>query len=174
MPRRNAVDLLPELVRSNLNSRLVAGSFSGYEELAAWLEKEGFGISKSALHRYGQKFEERCQALKVATDQAKAIVAESSDDEGAMNEALIRLVQEKSFNLLMDLELDPTEVEFPKLVRAIADVSRASVKQKQWQRDARKEALAQAAATAESTAQKAGASADLIQRIKADILGIPS
>lgn len=174
MPRRKAVDLLPELLRSDLNSRLIAGGFAGYEALAAWLEKQGFGISKSALHRYGIKFEERCQALKLATEQAKAIVAENPDDEGAMNEALIRLVQEKSFNLLIDLELDPTEVEFPKLVRAIADVGRTSVNQKKWAAEARKAALVEAASTAGEIARKAGASPALIESIKSGLLGIPS
>lgn len=172
MPKRKAVDLLPELIRSDLNSRLIAGGFSGYEALSEWLQAKGFGISKSALHRYGTKFEERCQSLKLATDQAKAIVAESPDDEGAMNEALIRLVQEKSFNLLMDLEIDPETIEFPKLVRAIADSSRASVGQKKYRAEVRKTTLDEAASAAHKAARKKGISEDTADFIRRQILGI--
>lgn len=172
MPRRPSVELLPELVRADLNSRLITGGFAGYDQLAEWLESKGFQISRSALHRYGQKFEERCQALKLATDQAKAIVAEAGDDEGAMNEALIRLVQEKSFNLLMDLQVDPEMVEFPKLVRAIADVGRTGIKQKEWAAKARKAAFEEAAKAAHTAARKKGISEETADWIRKQILGI--
>jgi hypothetical protein len=176
MPRRAATDLLPELVRADLNSRLIASGFSGYEQLAEWLESKGFVISRSALHRYGQKFEDRCAALKLATDQAKAIVAEAGDDEGAMNEALIRLVQEKSFNLLMDLQIDPEVVEFPKLVRAIADVGRTGIKQKEWAAKARQQALDDVAKKVEELQKgkdgKHKLDAATLKRVREEIYGL--
>ena len=85
MAPRSKVQLLPEATRQVLEQRLIAGGFAGYEALAEWLAEQGFAISKSALHRFGSKFEDRCQALKIATDQARAIVEGSPDDDGAMS-----------------------------------------------------------------------------------------
>jgi hypothetical protein len=172
MPPRSKVSLLPPQVQDELNRRLIAGSFSNYNGLESWLEEQGFAIGKSSLQRYGTRFEERCKALKLATDQAKAIVAEAGDDEGAMNDALIRLVQEKSFNLLMDLDVDPEQIEFPKLVRAIADVGRTGIKQKEWAAKARQKALADAASAAQQAARRKGISEETAEFIRKQILGI--
>lgn len=129
---RSKVEMLPEDVRTELEQRLIASSFSGYDALAEWLQQQGFEIHKASIHRFGQKFEDRVRALKAATDQARAIVEASPDDDGAMNEALMRLAQQKAFDLLMDLEIDPETIEFPKMVRAIADLGRSSVVQKRF------------------------------------------
>jgi hypothetical protein len=130
MPPRSKVDLLPEDVRQALEQRLIAQAFSGYEALEAWLEEKGFEIAKSTLHRWGSRFEERVASLKMATDQAKAIVAASPDDEGAMTDALLRLVQEKLFSIMMELEVDPKKVNLGSLAKSIAQLGRASIAQK--------------------------------------------
>ncbi len=171
MPRRSAVEQLPELLRADLNSRLVKGGFKGYVELAEWLTKQGYQISKSALGRYGQKFEERCDALKLVTEQARVIVAENPDDDNAVNEALLRLAQEKAYKVLLDMEVSPEDIDLPKLVRAIADMSRASVNQKKWQTEVREKAAA-AAAGVEKIAKKGGLSDQAVADIRKQILGI--
>ncbi|MGQ0530001.1 MAG: DUF3486 family protein [Panacagrimonas sp.] len=138
MAPRSAVSLLPEPIRAELNQRLLDGSFSDYQGLEAWMESKGFKIGKSSLHRYGKKFEDRIGALRLVTEQARAVVAESPDDDNSVNAALIRLAQEKAFNVLMELELDPETIEFPKLMRAIADMGRASLQQVKFAAEARK------------------------------------
>lgn len=164
-------------MRKTLDRKLVSGGFAGYEALSAWIEEQGFEISKSALHRYGQDFEERLGALKLATEQARAIVAESGDDEGAVNEALIRLLQERLFGVLMDLNMEGEVAQknlpeiLSKISRAIADVGRASVQQKKF----RQEVQARAKATAEeavATVKRAGLSDEAAEQIKKSILGI--
>jgi hypothetical protein len=106
--------------------------------LSGWLKEQGFEISKSSLHSWGQIFEERLGALRKVTQQARAIVAENPDDDGAVNDALIRLVQEKAYGALMDMEIDPEKIDLPKLMRVIADLSRASVSQKRLMAEVRK------------------------------------
>ena len=138
MPQRSKVDLLPDGVREELEKRLLKGGFSGYRELSAWLTDQGFEISKSSLHSWGQNFEDRLGALRRVTQQARAIVAENPDDDGAVNDALIRLVQEKAYGALMDMEIDPDAIDLPKLMRVIADLSRASVSQKRLMAEVRK------------------------------------
>lgn len=172
MPPRSAVSQLPDEVRDELNKRLVATSFSGYEDLAAWLSEKGFEVSKSSVHRYGRAFEERIKTLKLVSEQAKAVVAEAPDDDNAVNAALIRLAQEKAFNVLMELELDPETIEFPKLMRAIADMGRASVQQQKFAAEARNAALDAAAKKIGSVAKKNGVSDETIDLFRREILGI--
>lgn len=137
MPARSKVDLLPEDVRQALERRLIAQSFSGYESLESWLEEKGYEITKSSLHRWGSRFEDRVRALKVATDQAKAIVEASPDDDGAMTDALMRLTQEKLFGVLLDLEVDPETIDVTKLTRAVADLGRGTITLRRYQQEAR-------------------------------------
>ena len=146
MPQRSAVSQLPEAVRKELEQKLLRGGFADYAGLADWLGGQGFEISRSAVHRFGQQFESRLQALKTATDQAKAIAAASKDDEGDMNEALIRLVQTKTFEVLVELDRiddEASSVDLAKIGRMVSELARASVSQKKWAEQARERALAE-------------------------------
>lgn len=171
MPPRSIVEMLPEQIREQLNAKLIASGFSGYRDLAEWLTAEGYEIKKSALQNYGARFEDRLQAMHIATGQAKAIVEHSPDDEGSMSEALMRLVQEKCFNILMEMEVDPSKVNLSSMARAVAELGRASVTQKKYAAEVRERAK-QAASAAEKIAKKGGLSADAVNEIRSAILGI--
>ncbi len=174
MPQRSAVTQLPEEIREELNQRLVTSCFSDYQGLAEWLAEQGYEISRSAVHRYGQQFEERLAQIKVATEQAKAIASVVGDEEGAMNDALIRLVQERAFDVLIRLQdEDPEEFSkiFPKMGVMVARLSRASVQQKKWQAEARKKAE-KALATIEKKTAKNSLDPETMRIIKEEIYGI--
>ncbi|RMF72238.1 MAG: DUF3486 family protein, partial [Alphaproteobacteria bacterium] len=57
------ISRLPQDLRDELNARIMANGFGGYDELEAWLngelEKRGLAmtVSRSAIHREGQKLE---------------------------------------------------------------------------------------------------------------------
>lgn len=140
MPKRSSVEILPKELKEWLDAELLKRGFADYLQLAADLKAKGADVSKSSLHRYGSKFEERMAQLKVSVDQAKALVAASPDDEGAMSEALIRLTQDKLFQILVDLEVDPNKVNLSGLTRSIAELARSSVGQKKWQMETRAKA----------------------------------
>lgn len=172
MARRGKVTGLPSEIKQWLDSALVDNNFSDYELLAAELRERGFDISKSALHRYGQEFEMRLAALKMASEQARAVVTAAPDEEGAVNEALMRLVQEHLFRLLM---AEDGKFDLPKVARAVAELGRATVTQKKWQTEvrARLEAkLKSASDEAETIAKGAGMSDDTWSAIRAKFLGI--
>jgi len=172
MPARPTVLQLPDPVRAELDARLIKSGFAGYVGLAQWLSEQGFEISKSALHRYGQQFEERVSALKIATDQAKAIVESAPDDEGAVSDALMRLVQEKLFGVLMNLgDIDPARINLGTLAKAIAQLGRASVAQKKWQAEVRERASV-VADEVTAKARESGMSAETAEVWRKKILGI--
>jgi len=172
--QRSSVELLPDEVRRDLEKKLIRGGFAGYEELAEWLRDQGYEISKSSVHRYGKKFEDRLRALKVATDQAKAIAEASEDDAGAMNDAIIRLVQTKTFELLVELETDNKSL--PRIGQMVAKLAQAAVRQKKWQTEmetaARKRALEDAASAVESAAAEQGLSSDQAEFWRKKVLGV--
>lgn len=174
MPRRSKVELLPDDVRRQLDERLIAGAFGGYTELADWLETLGLEIGRSSLHRYGSRLEERVAQIKLATEQARAIVESSPDDEGAVSDALMRLLQERLMRLLIETDVDPNDkVRLERVARAVADLARATVTQRKWASEVR--AAAQAAASAvERIARSGGMSDTAVSEIRAQILGIAS
>lgn len=168
MPPRSKVGALPAEVKAWLDQALVENNFSGYEALSAELAERGYSIGKSALHAYGQSFEDRLSRLRLASEQAKAVVTAAPDEEGAVNEALMRLVQEHLFNLLM---AENGKVDLPKVAKAVAELGRASVVQKKWQAEVRERAET-AAAKVEKIARKGGLTAETVDAIRREILGV--
>jgi len=165
--QRSSVELLPEQVRQELEKKLIRGGFGRYEELAEWLRDQGYEISKSSVHRYGKKFEDRLRALKVATDQAKAIAEASEDDAGAMNDAIIRLVQTKTFELLVELETDNKSL--PRIGQMVAKLAQAAVRQKKWQTEMEHKARETAFEEAAQAVEK-GATAEQIRALREQYL----
>jgi hypothetical protein len=176
MPPRSKVNQLPVEVKAWLDQALAENNFSEYESLSAELSGRGFAISKSALNRYGQDFEMRLSSLKMASEQAKAVVLAAPDEEGAVNEALMRLVQEHLFNLLMTQE---GKIDLPKVAKAIAELGRASVTQKKFsaeqkkaaQEEARREMLEEQKAKLAAMPVKGGVTEDTKMAIR-EALGI--
>ena len=167
---------LPPEIKAELDKRLIEGSFANYEEEAEWLNGKlqdaglEMTISRSAVHRYGQEFEAKCEAIKVATEQAKAIVGVVGDDEGNMNEALIRLIQQLSFDILIKNEDADIASLLPKMGVMVAKLSKASVDQKKWAADVKKK-TAQAVENIEQKTKKR-MDPDLLKIVKEEIYGI--
>jgi hypothetical protein len=168
MPPRSKVHQLPAAVKEWLDQALADNNFSEYESLSAELAERGFAISKSALNRYGQEFEQRLASLKMASEQARAVVQAAPDEEGAVNEALMRLVQEHLFNLLM---AEDGKIDLPKVAKAVAELGRASIAQKKWSAEHRKATLAEAADAAADSAKKQGLSNNGVEALRAAIMG---
>jgi Protein of unknown function (DUF3486) len=172
--RKSKIESLPEAVRKELEQALLAANFSGYVALEAWLAERGVKVGKSSIQRFGATFEGRVNAIRTATEQAKAVVNASPDDDNAMNDALIRLVQERVFSLLVEANVEnlPAKV-LAQITKAIADVGRASVQQKKFQfefRDRIIKTLADKADAAERGGEKS--KAEIYREIREDIYGL--
>lgn len=181
MPKRPAVEALPKAVKAWLESVLVDGQFAGYEALAEALKAKGYEISKSSLHRHGQKIERRLSAIKASTEAAKLIVANSADAEDARSEALISLVQNELFEALIGLEETKAEDDprarvelLAKAGKGIGEITRASIGQKKFAAQVRALAQAEAAKAVDAVAanKSSGLSAETAEAIKKAILGV--
>jgi hypothetical protein len=178
MARVSKIGALPPGIRDWLDSALAEGNFSSYQLLSEELKTRGYDISHAAVHRYGQKLEKRIAAIKSATDAAQMLAKSLPDATDDLSSAVIRMVQSDMFDLLVSLQESSDEAnpaERLKLlshaVRAAADATRASVTHRKWQDEARARTQA-AAASAEKIARKGGLSAESVEQLRREILGI--
>jgi len=167
---------MPKEIRAQLDQRIVEGGFADYRALAKWLNDNGYEIGKSAVHHHGEKLERRLEAVKRATEQARAIAEASPDDEAAMNDALIRLVQKIDMDILLDLEGETVPPKTLEAVsRSVATLARASVNQKKWMVEVRDKLNAKVGRAAEQVALAAragGLSPEAEQQIRNALLDI--
>ena len=105
MPPRSAIFDLPVTVRDELNGRLIANGFSDYVALSEWLLNQGYTVSKSAVHRWGQELEaEFSGAMADARRAAELGRALSGDDDGSgLRRATTAMAQETLLRILMSL-----------------------------------------------------------------------
>jgi hypothetical protein len=172
MPARSSISRLPKEIREAFEKKLIGGGFCDYDGLAAWLKEQGFEISRSAVHRYGQEFESKLSAIKLATEQARAITEAVGDEEGVMGDALTRLCQEKAFKVLVEMQdPDPATADISKMGIMIARLNRAAVTQKKWMAEAREKVKATAEDVGK-TVKSAGLSEEKAEEIRKKILGI--
>jgi hypothetical protein len=172
---------LPQSVKEELDRKLVANHFSGYVELSEWLNNEGFEISKSSLHRYGEKYQKELEAINIATEQAKAIAELLPDDEDTMAQALSRIAQTKLFGVLQEVDIsyaisdinhsDESIDKISKLIASIARLNQSSVNLKKYAAEVKSKAASVADSIAD-LARKGGISDSTIDEIKNRILGI--
>lgn len=179
MGYQSTVSALPDAVRGALDKQLVTRNFTGYQALEDWLRAEGYEISKSAIHRYGQKIERRMAAIKASTEAAKFITEAAGDDQDARSEAVIALVQTEMFDSIIAIqEADDEELSaedrlglMSKAAKNIATLTRASLAQKEYKTKVQAKA-AEAAEKVAKLAKKGGMSAATVDEIKRSILGI--
>ena len=179
MARRSSIDGLPQDVRRWLERALTEANFGGYQALEEMLRERGYAISKSAIHRYGQKIERRFAAIKASTEAARLLTEGASDDQDARSEAVIALGQTEMFESILNLQeaedetLDPADriTLLSKAAKNIATLARASVNQKKFRLEVQARAEA-AAAKVEKIARKGGLSAESVEQLRREILGI--
>jgi len=181
MPKRSKVFELPQDVREELNERLVATGFQGYEALAGWLGERGFQVSRSSVQRYGSElqaeFEEAMGSVRRTTEMAKAMADAVEDDEGNLIDATARLVQEHLLRISlefrkMEIEPDAAAHHLGKVSKALDSLGRLSLSQKKHAQELRQEVAREAADKAAEVAKRGGLSAEVVNDLRRELLGI--
>jgi hypothetical protein len=91
---------LPPDLKEELDRMLTEGTLHSCRQLAKWLGDNGFEISHAAIHKYGQKFERKLAAIRLATEQARIVCENFKGDDALMQDALLRMVQTELFQVL--------------------------------------------------------------------------
>ena len=150
MPAPSKIDVLPADVRAQLQIKIKENGFGGYRDLSAWLKDQGYEISKSAVHNFGQKIEEQCRRIRLVVDQADYMRTMFPDDDGAMTDGILRTYMATLFEYMQDFSLEGKDIDPVKLGRVIKDIAHASISQKKLQSEMRKEMLDRAQAAVDS------------------------
>ncbi len=161
MPLASKISQLPEKTKAELDRKLIELAFSGYRQLEEWLESEGFEISHTAIHKYGQRFAITLAELKTSTEQAKAIVSVVGDDENSLGEAVTNLALQKALVALQ--HIDPAQDENPKhaydwtkVLGAIGKLSSQAIANKQYRSKMQKQIEAELQAIEREAKDKGG------------------
>jgi Protein of unknown function (DUF3486) len=155
-PRRppHEIGALPAKVRKELDERIAKREFKGYRELKHWLALNGCQIATLAVRHHALKLDGKIEAVRLATAQARAVVGASDDDDGDMNQALMRLVQQHLFTVLVDLQgAELSEVNLGSLARSVATLARATVAQQKYADTMRMNVLAAQRTVADAEAR---------------------
>ena len=186
MPRySNVLLLLTEQAQRELNIKLASGNFASYQALSDWLKSQGFEISKSSVHRYGQNFQSKLEDIKQTIEKAKAIVESVGDDENDLAEGLTRLAQHRMAELLLkigdsvigddgeDRDFNISPADLAKVGSTIASLNRSSIDIKKYRKDVRVAVAEVIDRTKESIASDASLlTPDILEKIRRDIYGI--
>jgi len=172
---------MPQDLKEQLDKLLSDGTFHSCRQLSKWLGDNGFEISHAAIHKYGQKFERRLEAIKMATEQARIVCEQFKDDDAQMQGALMRLVQTRLFEVLAVANEGQTgsaqrggatiaPVNITALARSVSGLAKAETEHRKWAERAR-EGVAAAEKKVEEARAK-GLSKEAADQIKAVLMEI--
>jgi hypothetical protein len=176
----STIERLPEDLLELLKAKLRENHFGNLDAIVelvnqALVERgDETRISRSSLSRYSHnKLQPMLAQIQFSAELASTLAKSTPDIEGNINEALIRLVQDKMIRMLFDLEQDqiPSPKEMSSLAQAIAQLTRASVSQKKYREEVVRKAT-EAASEVEQTVKAAGLSDNAAAAIRAKILGV--
>jgi hypothetical protein len=131
MPPRSKVATLPQELRDELERRIVERAFSGYEELADWLQQQGYQIAEDSIQRYGARLHQKIESLEQSAQQAKAIASAAPEARATIVDATIELLNERVFSALMEAE-QIEQNDIVRLSRTVGDLSRISIARQRW------------------------------------------
>jgi hypothetical protein len=172
---------LPPDLKEELDRMLTEGTLHSCRQLAKWLGDNGFEISHAAIHKYGQKFERRLDSVRIATEQARIVCEQFKDDDEEMQNALMRLVQTRLFEVLSaanetepgsanEEEATVAPVNVTALARSVSGLARAETEHRKWAERARAN-VAEAEKKVDEARAK-GLSKDAAEQIKAVLMEI--
>jgi Bacteriophage Mu, Gp27 len=172
---------LPPDLKEQLDRMLTEGTLHSCRQLSKWLGDNGFEISHAAIHKYGQKFERRLEAIRMATEQARIVCEQFKDDDAQMQSALMRLVQTRLFEVLAvanqreEKSATPGDgtiapVNITALARSVSGLAKAETEHRKWVERAREGVAAAGKKVEEATAK--GLSKEAAEQIKAVLLEI--
>lgn len=99
MPRKSTVKRLPPDIRDAVHRLLDSGRT--LDEIRAHLEGLGADVSRSALGRYAQKYEEVAAKLREAREITTAFAKQLEDIPSDMGRVLTEMLQNITFKLLL-------------------------------------------------------------------------
>jgi hypothetical protein len=97
-------------------------AFGGYQELAQWLQAQGYQIAEDSVQRYGARLRCQIEAIKLAAHYSQAMAEAGPGSQTTTIDAMLQLAQK---NVLAELAATKQPADIA-LARAMVDLSRAA------------------------------------------------
>lgn len=116
---------LPEEIRAAVDRKIMAGV--EYQEIADYINAMGTEVSRSSVNRYGQRFMDKMERLRMAREQARIVVETAKDGPAlemveAANQMAVQVILER----LIDMG-DIKEAKSTEVLKALALLERSAV-----------------------------------------------
>lgn len=98
----------------------------------ATTRRDGAGESTGERAGPAGSLESRLELIKMATRQARRVMRGSRCDSATMSEALLRLIQQHLFAVLVELESGGPGVKLEAIARSVAQLARASLMSREY------------------------------------------
>ena len=181
-PGSKKIARLPVDLHDELDRRLTGSAFHSSRELSKWLAANGYTISHTSIHKYGQKFERRLDAIRIASEQARLVCEQFDGDDVSMQNALMRLVQTQMFDMLTAANetakrtpkgrvADVIPINLTGVARTVAGLLKVDVERRRWAERTR-EKIAEAAETLEAAKKSDGLSDNVVATIRGVLMAI--
>jgi hypothetical protein len=120
-------------LKAELDQSLSEGRAPNCEALLKLLRSKGCTISLKRPARAANNLERKLGLVRLVTEQATAVTGASSDEDNNLSSALVRLVQQHLFEMLVDLKTEELgKGDIAKIADSVAQMSRAAVMQQKW------------------------------------------
>ncbi len=181
--RKSKVDLLPKDIRETLNAFIRSGDMTQKDILEAvnqMIDDAGLGddakLSRTGFNRHAKKVEAIASKIRESREVAEVIVSKLGDQpESKLGELLQETVRHLAFNVTMKM-MKGEEVIDTKVLNQLALLSnrieQASMTSLKREKEVRAAFAEEAADKAEAVAKKAGLTAETVEMLKAELLGI--
>jgi hypothetical protein len=176
--RVGAVDALPPEVRAWLDQELVRLGFRDYRGLARELKGQGWQVSKSAVHRYGQALQEqietRTRKAKEKAELAKALSGVYGDNLADMVTGAQGIALSAVMDAIDAREYSADRETLGSLAKAIPQIGRGlfGAAAEKRAEAARRKALEDAAQAVERSEVARGLTKDRVAELRRIITGI--
>lgn len=187
MPPPRKINLLPSELQAWLKEELKARGFADYDAvtdaLNFRLEEEGIEVrvGRTAVHTFGKEYAEFVKYQDEASSWAVGWMQENGlEEEAQRHNVLFQMITTLAFKVMQSQmmktgdEIDPKELHF--LGKMLKDVMASSgIRQKLLEEERARIAQEARVAAVEDVATAAldlGMSAELIQKIRGDVLGV--
>jgi hypothetical protein len=183
MGQKSAIDRLPETLRNKLLEMLHNPATTQLEIVDAINDEAGEPlVSKSSLNRYAQRMKKFAEKNRQAKEVADAYIEKfGAEDRNKLGKVVNEQIRLAAFDLISEIDdlkesgkADPeviTDIIF-KVSRGLKDLEQAEKLNAERSETIKKATLAQAADIVEQNAKTDGLTAETVEKIKKQILGL--
>lgn len=157
-------DDLPAEVREQVDRLLLEGGVT-YDDIKAFLDEQGFDISRSAIGRYGQDFLNAYQQLRIIEDKSKALISKAGEGlvlEEAASKMFAKMILEAQLEGSLDIQ------KLPRILSDFAKLQASSVMRERL----KKEMVKKVAKVVDAAGKKDMSKEDVLKWIKEQVYGI--